>query len=214
MHTVFNTMTDPTPRTRRATGSSDQFGVGAAGRAVAEACAAWRRPGRVLVIGIDGHGASGKSTIARHTAAALDAALISGDDFFADGSPGDLATYYDWPRLRRQALEPLRAGRRARFVSSDPFVPGRAGADVTVAPATVVVLEGVGAGAPQLADLVDRAVLVQTPEPVRLARLKARIDPNQWDAAWLAAERSYFESRPASSFDLIVCGAGGAGPDA
>ena len=68
-------------------------------------------------------------------------------------------------------------------------------------------MEGVSAGTPALADLVTRAVFVQTPEPVRLERLHGRITREEWDEEWLAAERVYFESRPPDSFDLIVSGA-------
>ncbi len=201
-------MTDPTQAARVAAGSTGERGLDAAARAITGACEAWRQgAGSVLVIGIDGHGASGKSTIARRVAAAIEVALVSGDDFFADGGAGDLAAYYDWPRLRREALEPLRAGQVARFISSDPFVAGRAGSVVTIEPATVVVLEGVGAGAMQIDDLVDRAVLVDTPAQERVARLRERVDPHEWDDHWLEAERRYFESRPRSSFDLIVAGA-------
>ena len=65
----------------------------------------------MLVLAIDGHGGSGKSTLAAAVADATGAALVHTDDFFtsADSSPGGqrpLESYYDWRRLRAQALGP------------------------------------------------------------------------------------------------------------
>jgi uridine kinase len=178
-----------------------------AARAIAEASALWRRgTDEILVVAIDGHGASGKSTVSGHLAARLEIALVHGDDFFRARGAGDLGCYYERERLRRDALEPLRAGRPARYVSSDPFTPGRAGTPVAVAPAPVIVVEVVGAAASELSDLVDRTVLVDTPEVERLARLRERVDPQDWDLEWLEAERAHFANRPRSSFDLIVSG--------
>jgi uridine kinase len=195
-----------------------------AGR-VAGAAAAWRagRPG-VLVLAIDGPGGSGKTTIAAALAATTGAALVHTDDFFVapparprdppaatgfspERSDPGLAGYYDWRRLRAEAIGPLRAGRGATFRRFD-WERGR-GLDgpVTVAPGDLVVLEGVFSAAPQLADLVDRAVFVDTPEPERLRRLRLRVPPEEWDEDWLAAERAYFGgARAPASFDLVVPG--------
>jgi uridine kinase len=199
-------------------------GQGAA-RRIIEASGRWQaaRPG-VLVVAIDGHGGAGKSTIAAAVAQATGAALVHTDDFFQP--PPTLATtftpktagqqppgvpalthYYDWRRIRAQALDPLKAGHRATFRQFD-WERGR-GLDgsVTVKPAALVVLEGVLSAAPELSDLVDRSVLVDTPEPERLRRLRARLTPEEWDPDWLIAEQAYFDGiRPASSFDLIVSG--------
>src|SRR5262245_36513350 len=84
---------------------------------VVAAIGRWRaeRPG-VLVVAIDGHGGAGKTTIATAAARAIGAAVVHTDDFFIPARAGaPLAEYYDWPRIRAEALEPLRAGRTARF---------------------------------------------------------------------------------------------------
>ncbi len=185
----------------------------AAGRRVTRAAARWR-PGRagVLIVAIDGHGASGKSTIAAAAAEATGAALVHTDDFFQPGGAGrGLGQYYDWRRLRAQALEPLRARRSATFRRFDWERGSGLGGLVTVSPAGLVLLEGVFSASPQLADLVDRAVFVDTPERERLRRLRGRIAPEEWDDDWLTAEQAYFGlTRPPASFDLIV--SGGSGP--
>jgi uridine kinase len=173
----------------------------------------WRRETvGVLVVAVDGHGASGKTTIARGVVAATGAALVHTDDFFREqrvtapvGAP-PLADYYDWVALRDQALAPLCAGRPAVFPRRHWEEPESAGRQIVVEPRPVVVLEGVSAATPVLADLVDRRVLVQTPESERLRRLHGRIADEDWDADWLIAEQAYFDSRPPSIFDLTVPG--------
>ena len=184
----------------------------------------WRAasPG-VFVLAIDGHGGAGKSTIADAVARATGAALVRTDDFFrrppvpagrppAPGGPaGRLALdqYYDWRRLRAEAIEPLRAGRDATFRRFDWDRGTGLDAGVVVRRSALILVEGVFSAAPQLADLVDRSVLVDTPEQERLRRLRARIAPADWDPDWLIAEQAYFrQTRPPAWFDLIVPGAG------
>ena len=142
-----------------------------------------------LVVAVDGHGAAGKTTLATEAAGTLGAVLLHTDDFFhmAREVPRDelpMAQYYDWARLRSEALEPALADG-----------------------ASSILVEGVSAGTPALSDLVTHSVFVQTPEAVRLARLHGRITREEWDEDWLAVERLYFSSRPPDSFDLIVSGA-------
>jgi uridine kinase len=182
-----------------------------AARRVISAAAGWRAgPSTdVLVIAIDGHGAAGKSTIAAVVAEATGATLVHTDDFFDRAAPREpgLSGYYDWRRLRAEALEPLRAGRAAEFRRFD-WERGR-GLDgmVRLTPGPLLVLEGVFSASPELSDLVDRSVFVDTPEPERLRRLRAQTTPSEWDDQWLIAEQAYFGLiRPPSWFDLIVSG--------
>jgi uridine kinase len=185
---------------------------GSAGRVIG-AVTGWRagRPG-LLVVAIDGHGAAGKSTIAAAVAAATGAALVHTDDFFLAPpepslGPRSLAGYYDWRRLRTEALVPLRARRAARFRRFDWERGSGLAGMVVVEPRDLIVVEGVFSAAPELSDLVDRSVFIDTPEPERLRRLRGRVAPEEWDDEWLAAERAYFElTRAPSSFDLVVPG--------
>ena len=119
---------------------------------------------------------------------AAGAALVHTDDFFQPPSaaprarqppgtlPGQaLERYYDWRRLRAQALEPLRARRPAAFRRFDWERGGGLDGLVTVAPRDLILVEGVFSAAPQLSDLVNRSVFVDTPEPERLRRLRRRV---------------------------------------
>ncbi len=166
--------------------------AGAAAQRIVSAIREWQRSTPVVVVAIDGHGASGKTTLAAAVAASLDAVVIHTDDFFHAPSGGDghpMAQYYDWDALRREAL-----------------APALCGAAAAAGTAPVVLVEGVSAAADALADLVTHTVFVQTPEPVRLQRLHGRIAPEEWDEEWLAVERAYFATRPAAAFDLVVPG--------
>ncbi len=153
-----------------------------------------RSSGR-LVIAIDGHGGAGKTTLADELARQLGAEVLHTDDYFhpeqesADTRP--MAQYYDWERLRGEAILPALAGGRR---------------------ASPLLVEGVGSASPALADLVTHTIYVETPEPLRLERLRARVTPEEWDEDWLDAERVYFASRPPHSFDLVVSGSSEGAP--
>lgn len=156
-----------------------------------------------IVVALDGRSGSGKSTMASALADALDAAVVTGDDFYADLSdddrrslsPGAAAeSMFDWRRLRDEALIPLRQRRVASYRPYDWSSGAGLGADaMTIAPADVVVLDGVYSGRPELADFVDVAVVVHCPRPERLQRLAARAHGNEaWHEVWEAAEYHYF----------------------
>jgi len=210
-----------------------QRGGGPAASALAVVLAAlvqWRgQKAGVTLVAIDGYGASGKSTLAESLRAATDASVVHIDDFFVptdrdargpmrtpQSRGADLSrevpdrvlrSYYDVARLRVQALEPLLAGREAVFRPFD-WTSGTASDDTArVAPDDLVLLEGVYSAAPELADLVCRAIYVDTPAPDRLRRLRATVAPEDWDDEWLQAEKAYFtRERPRRSFDLVVPG--------
>jgi uridine kinase len=186
---------------------------------VIAASVGWRQAaGEILVVAVDGRGGSGKTTIAAAVASQTHASVVHTDDFFqwparAAGRPAQCAQpldrYYDWQRIRAQALEPLRAGLAATFPRFDWAAGTGFDGPVTVEPSELIVLEGVFSAAPELADLVDRSVLVETPADERLRRLRARLTEEEWDDDWLAAEQEYFGAvRPPASFSLVVAGAG------
>jgi len=195
------------------TPASKRAGHGRAAQRLITAMAAWRAvQSGVLVVAIDGHGTAGKSTIAGDVADATGAALVHTDDFFqpvrasAAASPA-VRQYYDWRRIRTQALKPLRAQRGVAFRRFDWNRGTGLDGVVTVAPADLILLEGVFSAAPELSDLVDRSVFVDTPERERLRRLRVQVTPENWDDDWLIAQRAYFDlTRPPSSFDLIASG--------
>jgi len=169
---------------------------------------------RPLIVALDGRSAVGKTTLAAALGERLGAAVIEGDDFYAGGTgvraeaPAALvAACIDWQR-QRHVLEALRAGEEAAWHAFDwEAFDGGLCAEATVkAPAPIVILEGVYAARPELADLIDIAVMLRTDEGLRESRLLAREGGiGAWERQWHAAEDYYFEFiRPLTSFDILV----------
>jgi len=180
---------------------------------------------RPIVVAIDGRSGSGKSTVAAMLAPSLGAVIVPADDFFAAGvtdaqwdarSLAERASdALDWQRLRTEALEPLRAGQPGRWHAFD-FSSGARGdgsyrmrhEPTVLLPGPVVILDGAYSARPELADLIDVAVLVEAPSSLRHQRLAAREKPRvleQWRARWDAVEEHYFgRVRPPASFDFVV----------
>jgi uridine kinase len=169
------------------------------------------------IVAIDGAGGAGKSTLARGIAAALPrVSTILADDFYrplhgdqraaADPEYG-YRNYFDWERIRDEALKPLRAGSPARFQRLD-WVSARLADWITVEPADVVVLDGVYSSRPELRPYLDLAIFVETPRDLRRQRMLARGQSStDWIMAWMAAEDWYIEHlKPAENADLIVAG--------
>jgi uridine kinase len=77
-------------------------------------------------------------------------------------------------------------------------------------PRPVVILEGVYAARPELADLLDLRVALVVPDEMRLARLITRegtIGP--WERQWHEAEEFYFEAvMPITSFGIVLPSSG------
>ncbi len=180
---------------------------------------------RPIVAALDGGSGSGKSTVALLIAEELGAALIQGDDFFAadiSDAEWDLRTpearaadAIDWRRLRAEALEPLLAGKSAKWHAFDFEAGARPDGSyamrtdfVECEPNAVIVLDGAYSTRPELADLIDFPVLIDAPVDVRHERLAAREDKkflDSWHARWDAAEEYYFTHvRAKPSFDFVV----------
>lgn len=171
-----------------------------------------------FIVAIDGRSGVGKSTMARTLAERLDACVIEGDDFYAggielrqDGPASRAAACIDWTR-QRLVLEALAVGRTAQWRAFDwEAFDGRLRDEPTeLEPRSVVILEGVYAARPELADQLDLRVVVVVPDEVRLARLSAREGTiGLWERQWHEAEEFYFGSvMPTASFDVVVAASG------
>jgi uridine kinase len=179
--------------------------------------AARAAPDRPIVVALDGYSGCGKSTLAAWLAESTGAVTVHCDDFYRDltdevrraltPSQG-VDQYFDWQRLRDEALVPLGEGRAARFRCYDWEAGGGLGDVVEVRPAEVVIVEGVYSARPELAELVDVAVYVDAPQPVRRARIAARGHGNdECNERWDAAEKVYFgQIRPPESFPYHASG--------
>ena len=174
-----------------------------------------------LLIAVDGRSGAGKSTLAQALAGKTGCAIVAGDDFYAGGtdekwqnlSPQSRADQVvDWTRLRKEVLEPLLAGKCASWhpLAFDPGIGWTGWKDelVTVRPAKVIILDGAYSARPELADIIDVSVLVETADGPRRKRLVAREGKpfmQRWHQLWDPAEDHYFSKiRPKDSFDIVL----------
>jgi uridine kinase len=170
-----------------------------------------------LLVALDGRSGAGKSTLSKRIASKVGAAVVSSDDFYTGGtfddwavrSPQEKATLcIDWKRLRTEVLEPLLTGHAATWGSFNwKTWVGLSEDTLSCEPAPIVVLDGVYSTRPELADLIDVAVLVRLPDAIRRKRLKRREGKSfleRWHTVWDEAEDYYFTHvRPPSSFDIV-----------
>lgn len=164
--------------------------------------AALRAARALVLVGIGGHGAAGKSTLAR----AIPDSQVVGTDEFWDGKAFELT------RLQREVVAPLRRGEQARFHGFDWDRQRLFPEQRTVTPSGVVVIEGVCALHRMFREAYDLRVWVEAPRDLRLARGVARDGEEArrtWEDVWLPMEDRYVASDdPIPSADLVVDGSG------
>jgi uridine kinase len=158
--------------------------------------------GPVRLIAVDGHAGSGKSTFAGRLAEALGGAPVVHTD--------DLATHdelFSWSgRFREQVLAPLFRGERARYGVYD-WVRREFTGERELAPAPVVVVEGVGAGRRALRPYLACLLWMELPDEDSWERGQLRDGPELsgfW-GGWIPAERAHFAADPSRPYaDLLV----------
>ena len=167
---------------------------------VLEHVATLARTRSLVLVGIGGHGASGKSTLAR----SIPGAQVVGTEEFWDGEEFELS------RLRAEVLDTIRHGEPVEYLGFSWATQRPAGEPRAVRPEGVIVVEGVCALHRLLRDAYDLRVWVDAPRELRLARAVARDgeDARQaWEERWLPGEDRYVErDDPVSAADLIVDG--------
>ncbi len=172
-------------------------GTPTATRLVFDLIAAARRADGVVLVGIGGHGAAGKTTLANLI---REAQIVSTDEFW-DGAGFDLE------RLLDEVIRPLSQGLPARFASYDWPAHETRGTR-TVEAVGVVVIEGVCALHRILRDAYAVRIWVEAPYQARLARAVARDGEaarSTWVDVWMPSEDRYIaRDEPASCAHLVV----------
>lgn len=174
---------------------------------------------RPIIVALDGKSGTGKSTLAREIAKSVGGIEIETDDFWAGGTDeewdarnpkekSELAI--DWRRLRAEVLEPLLAGQPATYYPFD-FKKGHGLSEqpITKGPSQVIVLDGAYSSRPELEDILDLKVLVETSDDdKRRSRLVDREGEKymaNWHKRWDPAEDYYFSKvRDRLSFDMFI----------
>lgn len=156
-------------------------------------------------VGVDGYGASGKTTFAGMLQAALDGSIVVHvDDFAKPGVP-------TWEQLRflDQVVEPLMAGRTARYQRWD-WATDTGREWIVVEPGQIMIIEGVSSTDIRLGIDWDVTLWVDAPVETRLARALARDGEamrRTWVEEWIPAEDAYVAAQqPQRRVDLVVCG--------
>ena len=153
----------------------------------------------VVLVGIGGHGAAGKTTLARMIPGAQ---IVSTDEFWTGES-------FDLERLAIEVVAPLSRGSAARFASYD-WPARRPRGTRTVEPRGIVVVEGVCALHRTLRDAYSVRVWVEAPYEVRLTRAVARDGEAAratWVEVWMPSEDRYVErDDPVGCAQIVVDG--------
>lgn len=168
-------------------------------------------------IGIDGPGASGKSTLAVGLAEALpNAVLVEGDDFYRPESDSkrsevEIAGLFDLPRLASQVLIPHSLGEKLQYRRYS-WEFGFLGDWVRNDSSGPLVVEGIYSTHRTLRDLYDLRIWVTAPRAVRLARGIERDGEearSRWVDVWMPAEDRYIaDQAPHDHAHLVLDGTG------
>ena len=155
--------------------------------------------GTAARIGIDGPGASGKSTLASGLAEILPrAVLVAGDDFYrpeADSgcSETETASLFDLPRLASQVLVPHSRGEEIQYQRFE-WETGLLGGWLSRPSDTPLIVDGVYSTHESLRDYYDLRIWIYAPRAVRLDRGIQRDGEaarSKWLDVWMPAEDSY-----------------------
>ncbi|MEU9504631.1 hypothetical protein [Streptomyces sp. NPDC048196] len=158
--------------------------------------------GPVRLIAVDGHAGSGKTTFAERLAGALGGAPVVHTD--------DLATHeelFAWDeRFRAQVVEPLSRGGTARYGIYD-WVRGEFTEERALAPAPVVLVEGVGTGRRTLRPHLSCLLWMELTREHSWERGQLRDGPglSAFWSGWIPAERAHFAADPSRPYaDFLV----------
>ncbi|WP_091099207.1 uridine kinase family protein [Nonomuraea pusilla] len=159
--------------------------------------------GPVRLVAVDGPAGSGKTTFAGTLGSELGCQVVHSDDFPVPWEEGPGGWF---PLLEEQVIRPLRRGLPGGFRRYD-WQRGAYAERVTVPPAPVLIVEGVGTARRSVARLLAFTVWIEAPDDVRLRRVLDRDGPElapRWHE-WFAAEREWFAADGTRArADLVV----------
>jgi|SRR3954451_16688829 uridine kinase len=160
--------------------------------------------GNPLVIAIDGHSGSGKTSLARGLAALGGGAVVHTDDLAWHHS------LFDWADLLiDHVLLPLRDGAMPITYRPGAWVRrNRSGAIHIPAGTMVVLVEGVGAARREVRPFLDAVVWVHArPDVARRRVISKGADTEQFIDAWMHEENAFLnDHRPWEAAHVVVSG--------
>lgn len=167
--------------------------------------------GNTKFIAVDGHGGSGKSSLAELLAKKLDAQLIHTDDFASWDNPLNW-----WPLIIERVFEPIIAGAKTLSYPRSKWWPDHHPEPLVDQPVTaIMILEGVSALRKEFRPYISFGIFVDTPEEIGLERGiardlsagKSREEVVKIWQGWLKDENYYTQrDQPMVYADLVVDG--------
>jgi uridine kinase len=171
-------------------------------------------PARPAIVAINGHSASGKTSLSWRLADALPQCSVLHTD--------DLAWHhgvFSWDELLTNDVLPVLRDRQALHYRPPAWIGrSRDGAITLDGDRDFVIIEGVGASQSSVRPELDVIIWVETPQSARKSRDASRIAAGETSAAsyvrWMVEENTYMAAEGPWEFaDLIVDGRGGLDAD-
>lgn len=177
-----------------------------------------RKEQSLLIIGIDGCGGAGKSTLANKIKSNFSTVtIVHMDDFYLPSAKivnehptnKSIGADFDWKRLLQEVLDPISNGIEGCYKHYDWETDSLAESH-TVSANGIVIIEGVYATRQELAGIYDLKIWVNCPRETRIKRGIARDGEaarDMWENNWMIAEDMYVESHKPHEFaDVIIDG--------
>ncbi|HSH31098.1 MAG TPA: hypothetical protein VK963_00310 [Candidatus Saccharimonadales bacterium] len=164
-----------------------------------------------ILIGIEGFGGSGKTTVAERLKTALGNAYVIGiDDFIVkerllEHSPEEVG--FDRARLEQQVLVPAHNGQPIKYQRLE-WVENRLSDPISVPPVDCLIIEGISSCHPDIAKYYDYKIWVEAPIEVAKQRGKQRDAGNEneqhWDL-WAKNDLAYqAKYHPEQQADFVI----------
>ena len=169
------------------------------------------RVGHVKFIAVDGHGGSGKSSLANWLAEKLDAQIIHTDDFASWDNPLNW-----WSLVIERVFDPISKGAKMLSYPRSKWWEGHSPEPVVNQPVTdIMILEGVSSLRKEFRPYISFGIFVNTPEEICLERGitrdlstgKSREDLEKIWREWRKDEDKYMErDQPQEYADIVIDG--------
>jgi uridine kinase len=167
--------------------------------------------GNTKFIAVDGHGGSGKSSLADLLAMKLNAQLIHTDDFASWENPLNW-----WPLVIERVFDPIQAGAKTLSYPRSKWWPDHHPEPVVDQPITpIMILEGVTSLRKEFRPYISYGIFVDTPKEICLERGitrdlstgKSREEIVAMWQDWLKDENSYIQrDQPKTYADVVIDG--------
>lgn len=169
--------------------------------------------GNTLIISIDGHGGSGKSTFAKFLAEKLQAEIVQTDYFASWDNPLNW-----WPLVIQYVFEPIKNGAIVLNYPRSKWTPDQKTETTTDQPVTkIMILEGVSSLRQEFREYIGFGIFVDTPKEICLRRgverdltydyKKSPEELTEMWNNWFEEEEVYFDrDNPKAYADLVIDG--------